>query len=327
MSTLKQLVDETTNIKNELVTCHTNLKKNLTLKGISVSSSEKMSSLVSKVANIEKEVHNLPKYYSVSGSLLSCFNCEVNGYADRINNKLRVMYDNRIAYIDLDTGVTTQETQTLVIQSGATRVSDYEYATHDSTNKKILIHNLNTQKSTSYNVGITLAYPSINVWRTCSSKKAIYIMGVYGDSNYNWNRSSNIYMFDLSSKTTTLMSTKLLLPRRSCASFINNDNEIYVLGGCLEGSTSTRQTKIEMYDVKLNTITDKGEGSTVLGEYITTPLNNMVYYINTSGNLYKYDISTNTNTSVATGLDSSSYLHNDDGKIYLFKRGQVYIDQ
>ena len=29
MSTLKQLVDETTNIKNELKTCHTNLKSNL----------------------------------------------------------------------------------------------------------------------------------------------------------------------------------------------------------------------------------------------------------------------------------------------------------
>ena len=29
MSTLKQLVDETTNIKNELRTCHSNLKNNL----------------------------------------------------------------------------------------------------------------------------------------------------------------------------------------------------------------------------------------------------------------------------------------------------------
>lgn len=326
MATLKELVNEVTTIKNELKTCHTNLKNNLVSKGITVSSTDKMSSLIGKVANIEKEVHNLPKYYSVSGSLLSCFNCEVNGYADRINNKLRVMYDNRIAYIDLDTGVTTQETQTLVIQSGATRVSDYEYATHDSTNKKILIHNLNTQKSTSYNVGITLAYPSINVWRTCSSKKAIYIMGVYGDSNYNWNRSSNIYMFDLSSKTTTLMSTKLLLPRRSCASFINNDNEIYVLGGCLEGSTSTRQTKIEMYDVKLNTITDKGDGATALGEHITNPAKNAVFYLDPNGRLYKYDFLTNTNTKLNVEVLYNNYLYNDDGKVYMFKSKCVYID-
>ena len=31
MATLKNLVDETTNIKDELKTCHTNLKNNLTL--------------------------------------------------------------------------------------------------------------------------------------------------------------------------------------------------------------------------------------------------------------------------------------------------------
>lgn len=325
MATLKELVNEVTTIKNELKTCHTNLKNNLVSKGITVSSTDKMSSLISKVANIEKEKHNLPKYYSTNGLLLSCFKSTVNGISDRIDNKIRVFNGTNVEYIDLDTGLVTKETQTLSITASYVKINDYEYASNDSSNKKIIIHNLKTQKTTSYNIGITFTYPLVNTWKTC--KNAIYIMGVYGDSTYNWNRSNNIYKFDLTSKTTTLMSTKLLLSRRSCASFVNNDNEIYVIGGCLEGSTSTKQTKIEMYDVKLNTITDKGSGSTVLGEYITTPLNNVVYYIDTSGKLYKYDISTNTNTCVTTGLDSSSYLHNDDGKIYLFKRGQVYIDQ
>ena len=36
MSTLKQLVDETTNIKNELKTCHANLKNNLIERVLSV---------------------------------------------------------------------------------------------------------------------------------------------------------------------------------------------------------------------------------------------------------------------------------------------------
>ena len=53
MATLKNLVDETTKIKNELKTCHTNLKNNLSAKGISVLSTDKMSSLVSKVKDIE----------------------------------------------------------------------------------------------------------------------------------------------------------------------------------------------------------------------------------------------------------------------------------
>ena len=53
MSTLKQLVDETANIKNELKTCHTNLKTNLIDKGVECSDADKLLSLVGKVGEIE----------------------------------------------------------------------------------------------------------------------------------------------------------------------------------------------------------------------------------------------------------------------------------
>lgn len=53
MSTLKQLVDETTNIKNELKTCHANLKANLIDKGVEVLKADKIANLVNKVGNIE----------------------------------------------------------------------------------------------------------------------------------------------------------------------------------------------------------------------------------------------------------------------------------
>lgn len=53
MSTLKQLVDETTNIKNELKTCHANLKTNLIDKGVECSNTDKLLSLVGKVEEIE----------------------------------------------------------------------------------------------------------------------------------------------------------------------------------------------------------------------------------------------------------------------------------
>ena len=52
MATLKNLVDETTTIKDELVTCHSNLKNNLTEKGIECSDADKMSSLIDRVRNI-----------------------------------------------------------------------------------------------------------------------------------------------------------------------------------------------------------------------------------------------------------------------------------
>ena len=53
MATLKQLVDETTKIKNELKTCHANLKNNLIEKGVDCNSSDKLLSLANKVGEIE----------------------------------------------------------------------------------------------------------------------------------------------------------------------------------------------------------------------------------------------------------------------------------
>ena len=53
MATLKSLVDETTNIKNELVECHTNLKNNLIEKGVDCSDTDKLPVLINKIANIQ----------------------------------------------------------------------------------------------------------------------------------------------------------------------------------------------------------------------------------------------------------------------------------
>ena len=66
MATLKSLVDETSNIKNELKSCYVNLKKNLIEKGVNVSSSDKMPNLISKVGSIE----TAPTYTAGDNKLL-----------------------------------------------------------------------------------------------------------------------------------------------------------------------------------------------------------------------------------------------------------------
>ena len=76
MATLKKLVDETTNIKDELVTCHTNLKNNLITKGVECSDADKLLSLVNKVGetsmaivessdNVLMELGSLANYVAV----------------------------------------------------------------------------------------------------------------------------------------------------------------------------------------------------------------------------------------------------------------------
>lgn len=49
MTTLKSLVNETTNIKNEIVECHGNLSSILTSKNVEVAEEDKMSDLIGKV--------------------------------------------------------------------------------------------------------------------------------------------------------------------------------------------------------------------------------------------------------------------------------------
>jgi hypothetical protein len=56
MSTLKQLVDETTNIKNELKTCYANLKNNLVNKKIQVNNNDKILDLINKIPDIKGEL-------------------------------------------------------------------------------------------------------------------------------------------------------------------------------------------------------------------------------------------------------------------------------
>lgn len=56
MATLSQLVDETTTIKNNLNTCHKNLKNNLITKGVECSDADKLLSLVNKVGEISTAV-------------------------------------------------------------------------------------------------------------------------------------------------------------------------------------------------------------------------------------------------------------------------------
>ena len=56
MATLKELVTETTKIKNKLVTCHTNLKTNLVNKKIQVNNNDKILDLINKIPDIKGEL-------------------------------------------------------------------------------------------------------------------------------------------------------------------------------------------------------------------------------------------------------------------------------
>ena len=76
MSTLKQLVDETTNIRKEIVNCYSSLKTNLTNKYVEVSNNDKLSSLISKVLDINtyKRIAGTEKVYMSDSNEYSATN-------------------------------------------------------------------------------------------------------------------------------------------------------------------------------------------------------------------------------------------------------------
>lgn len=93
MATLKNLVDETTSIKNELVECYSNLKNNLTEKGVECSDADKMSSLIDLI-------HLIPSI----------------PYPIKPGNDLNILYDTLIYDVNHDYSIPV------------TSFSDFKYA-------------------------------------------------------------------------------------------------------------------------------------------------------------------------------------------------------
>lgn len=102
MATLKSLVDETTNIKNELVECHANLKNNLSAKGVECSDNDKMSSLIDKVDNIKGfkiipgDTYNVPGFTSISKDTYSTMYV-VQDYKMTMGGNLKLQFSYNIS--------------------------------------------------------------------------------------------------------------------------------------------------------------------------------------------------------------------------------------
>ena len=111
MATLKSLVDETSNIKNELKSCHANLKNNLVDKGVEVSSGDKLSTLVDKVNGIKEikkvkagetyTLFSLPHYTDLTkDEIFLNFNAGVCGSL-RFEPTLRMAVNGYTSYFEL----------------------------------------------------------------------------------------------------------------------------------------------------------------------------------------------------------------------------------
>ena len=133
MATLKSLVDETTNIKNEIVECHSNLSSILTSKNVEVTEEDKLSNLIGKV-DLLGDVPPPPLYLYKEGDECS----DVTG-----GWEFGYMYNS--AYGITETPTMKKNTDNIYMQQnqGSTSMGQ---RTHVITNNKIDVTNYSKLK-------------------------------------------------------------------------------------------------------------------------------------------------------------------------------------
>lgn len=135
-STLKELVDETGLIKNELVSCKDNLKNNLINLDISIDGNEKLSYLISKVKDVKSLVPTLPKWYKYDPYSMYPIKCtSVGKPSSNFGASPHIFYD---------------ESQQKIYAYGMVQYSDASYFNH------YYAFEYNVQSNTYTNPQVTL---------------------------------------------------------------------------------------------------------------------------------------------------------------------------
>ena len=204
MATLKQLVDETTNIKNDILTCHAKLKTKLMDKYIEVLDTDKLIDMINKIEEIRHL--NIPNWYNPNFS-----NSWLTG------KELSV---GRISF-----GVA-------VVGSKLYCIGGYDGNNHSNENECY---------DSNKNIWVTKAPMPVKLMghKAVSVKNKIYVMG--GDEP-DVDYTTNNLCYD-TIKDTWERKTNLITGRRDFAMNAVGD-KIYCISGYIGGAnTSTEKTE------------------------------------------------------------------------------------
>ena len=293
MATLNELVNETTNIKNEIVTCHESLKSNLVKKGIECSNTDKMSSLIEKVDQIKKAEGNAVAADVLSGKTFT------NANGGLITGTMA----NRSATTAASSVGGSGTTKYFRIPQGAyvtNASSGYPEITATATQIDANIKAANIIKGVSIcgvagsatqlksNGCITGAsMPSgAGVYDAASGivGSNIYVIGGSTSTTGAESHRKNCYCYSI---TGNSWSEKTAMPtaRRACGACVVS-NKIYVIGGFAHGHSNDRNylTPVnECYDPATNTWTTKApmisNSGTGVGYHNVLAINNEIYVV------------------------------------------------
>lgn len=289
MSTFKNLVDETTDIKNELVECHSTLKKYLIEKGVECSDTDKIPTLINKVNDITvmpKFVGRNPQYIMANRQL------------------------NQSAFTPL---IDTVETSTGVAKNKGYWIIKGE---------ENYVYIVSERENTSYTNGCVIKYNLLDdTYEVLHSERSLIFPALNSNMNnhffvyYHDNSIYSIYgnkaaIFDLTTLTSTSMtlgtSINCLTNYPAKGSFIEEDNVIYVGAYKLDKETLTVTQYISGSSVASNGYIPIGNSFALsMFGHLYTP--STYGHTTTVSSLEKIDIITGAKTAIDVSHIRSSY--------------------
>ena len=279
MDGFKQLVDETSNIKDEVVRCHTNLKNKLSRKGVQISDTDKMSELIEKIDEVNS---NLPNWVISS---------KTDYWLDAKNMPT------------IRTSLTSSSVNGKIYCIGGYGISNDEL-------------NINECYDTNTNRWTTKAnMPTARANLSSSSVNGkIYCIGGELGGSFGSGILSKNECYDTA---TDVWTTKANMPtaRDYFSSSVVN-NKIYCIGGERKGDVYKPIVKNECYDTSTNTWTTKANMPTATYMLTSNSVNGKIYCIGGEDNTDAgqaninqcYDTKTNTWTTKMSMISGAKEL-------------------
>lgn len=310
MTTLKSLVDETSNIKDELVECHTNLKNNLIKKGVECSDADKMPILVDKVRSIKASnlVDNSPLIleYIYPGSPPSGSSC-TQWMIPLSDGRILALTKGSVSsscsfhYLDLTAGKWTSSSSVFAFSSNlyCPLIGEQKYPIihyrewNNDTNSKLYSIDVTTNVTTLIN---TIPDVATGLKKAVKIKNKIYSFG-YTSTGTEISATS----LDLDTNSITILNSMKTSTEDSTfygATITDFEDTIYSLGRYSKSTTVNTPLTLWKYTISTNKIeklkqwtvdesilfVEPSDGGN-MGGYI---LNNKLYIIPQKANYDRY---------------------------------------
>ena len=334
MATLKSLVDETTNIKNELKTCHTNLKNNLVEKGVDASSSDKMATLIDKVKDVGL---NIPKSVKPKGIWIDCdtHSSYQSEYSDCavVGNSAYIIGGTGSAKVNEEyNSITNTYTEHSNMNVSKTRISVC------SVDNIIYIYGGGNSTVLSYDT-VTKTYTTVGTYfsgtldldmMTCVVGTDIYLMGGANSSS----AKKDNYVYDTITNTYT-QKASLLTSRVGKTGYLYNGRIYLIYGGTGNSPTVGCNKNIDCYNISNDTwttVNTVNDGSRLSSGVV---VNDNIYILGGGGSgsqtpfeCTRYNITSNTLEVIPSAMNlleayATCIINNT---IYVFRGNYVTTD-